>query len=174
MSKLFFYKRLALGVAVATIGLFTVPNDANADEAKAARAAAKKPNDTGCTLLPIDPYTEPSGDNIVATSSTSCRGPVKNVRTTVRLYKFQLWWVVYEERTQPWGNVPSTKNGSLQTWKPNVPGSACTEYMTQAVVSWNASTRTPFKKVLYSKSRFLNSAGPCTLPSQSGKKPSKT
>lgn len=163
MSKLFFYQRLALGVAGAAIGLFTVPNDANADEAKAAQAAAKKPNDTVVRCSRSTPTPRP-GDNIVATSSTSCRGPVKNVRTTVRLYKFQLWWVVYEERTQPWGNVPSTKNGSPQTWKPNVPGSACTEYMTQAVVSWNASTGTPYKKVLYSKSRFLNSAGPCTLP----------
>lgn len=118
-----------------------------------------------CDIRAIKPWVNASGSAVIATNSTSCYGPVRNVRLSVRLYKFHSGWALYASKFQKWGTVRSNRNGSLNAWGVPSPAAACYRYMNQATVVWTTASGTPHSKVRYSAS-WRSAAGPCTLPSK--------
>ncbi len=121
-----------------------------------AQAAAPR-----CDIRAIKPWVYPASGVVVATNSTSCYGPVRNVRISTRLYKFHAGWVVFVFKRQVWGAVKSNRNGSLNAWGASSPAGACTRYMTQATVKWTTASGTPKSKVRYSGAVKLRASGPC-------------
>jgi hypothetical protein len=125
-----------------------------------ARSAARP----HCDIRAIKPWVNQSGSTVIATNATSCHGPVRNVRLSVRLYKFDTRWFVFASRFKKWGTVRYNRTESLDAWGSTFPGSSCTHYKTQAVVVWTSPSGTPYSKVRYSAA-WRSAAGPCTLPS---------
>jgi hypothetical protein len=150
--------RRTLRVLLAVAGCATLLSTLGGAPAEARSAAAPH-----CDIRAIKPWVNASGSAVIATNSTSCHGPVRNVRLSTRLYKFHAGWFVLASKFQTWGTVRSNRNGSLNSWGAPSPVAACNHYKTQATVVWTTPAGTPHSKVRYSSS-WRSAAGPCTLP----------
>ena len=128
-----------------------------------APAEARSASAPHCNIRAIKPWVNASGSAVIATNSTSCYGPVRNVRLSVRLYKFHVGWFRLASKFRRWGTVQSNRNGSLNAWGAPSPVAACNHYRTQATVVWTTPSGTPHSKVRYSAS-WRSAAGACTLP----------